>query len=120
MPLSAPRLLLPATLLLTSILSSLPELVPPPLPKAIGSFTAPLDPLHQQSVITDAVVRDWHWPMMHDFDRNDQYEAGLVHAIQSLREVRRAEQQQTGRSPSAALPDAETGPDDTETALKRQ
>ena len=87
MPLSAPRVLLPATLLLTSILASLPVLVPPPKAKAIGSFTAPLDPMHPQSVIIDA-VRDWHWPMMHDYDRNEQYDFGLTHAIQSIREER--------------------------------
>ncbi len=27
----------------------------------------------------------WHWPMMHDADRNAKYEAGLVHAVRAVR-----------------------------------
>ena len=34
----------------------------------IGTMTIPLEnkpPPHD-------IIRDWHWPMMHDFDRNDK------------------------------------------------
>ena len=39
-----------------------------------------------QAVITQVQSGTaWHWPMMHDFDRNDKYELGLRHVINEIK-----------------------------------
>ena len=63
-----PRALVVVTVLLHFLVAASLPSGPLKPPVRISTMTIPLEnkpPPHD-------IIRDWHWPMMHDFDRNDK------------------------------------------------
>ena len=58
----------------------------------IGSMNIGLDtrpkPEPIKALENKETTPKWHWHMMHDQDRNDKYEAGLVSAIRTLKKIK--------------------------------